>query len=224
MSLRPDSPFELIDFPRDRYTFPFAGWEAEFGVYQWFYVSGVRNLLTYARLTNRSLIYGFKDEAIRSVPKSWREVFWIGDWGDVAKLQVSRILSGMPVRFDKACLSLLCIEHAVHGMPWRDSNLNPYNHVKLSPAFFVVDGLESAIGSLSTRALIRDAAEHIGQSMQFVERSARYRLPMTYRSASKLVEFLSEKGYHQCEVRMLSTRSDRGRIPVKSPNAEESVI
>jgi len=223
MISRPTSCLDLLDFPRDQFGFPFPGWEIEFGIYQWFYVSGVRSLLSSARALNRTFVYQSMPKAIRNVPALWKEEFWPGDWDDLAKLQISRVLGGRPVRFDKACIALLCIEYAlkeIGSLRGYDGTFGLYNNARIAPAFFIVDRLDAV---LVNRSLTREAAVYLGQSTSFVERSARGRSAMTYGTASKMVEFCSSKGFPQCSVRMLMDRTDRGRMVSKTPNPDEAV-
>jgi hypothetical protein len=217
--LRPDSIYDLVEFPRNRFAFPFLGWQREFGIYNWFYVTHAQTVIARSGIFQVSTLVRFRETAIYNCPEQWKEEFPFGSWDELAPVQLYRIAKGKTLRFDKACLGILCLEAAVAE---RSSKIDVYEMVKIDPALFVVDGLDDLVRQ-QNREIMLAAAVHTKQSLRFIERAGREGQPMTYKTASELAEFLNDRGYRRCEVRMIVDRTDRGNIRTKQPLSEERV-
>ena len=140
--------------------FPFSGWELMFGIYQWFYIERFNHLFGAGKIKRLKDFEAVIPQAIKNVPPLWKDEFYIGDWDNLAFSQIRRAASGRAMRFDKAVLTVLCLEQII------GDKIDIYNEIAISPAIFVLDGFSSVYRELDG-ARRRQLAVEIGQPEKF---------------------------------------------------------
>jgi hypothetical protein len=206
---------ELLDIPTDRFQFPFTNWRTEFGIYKYFYVRGQFRNVRVSHLEH------FKREAIENIPLNWVEEFPEGDWKSISHIQLSNIIRGYNSRLDKCAMYMVCASY-IFGMYRQVDNIR----MKISPAIFVVDGIEKITSLPKYKDIIAEISSAISQPISFVISSVRDGFPMTITSADAMVNFIRDTVSMDCNVRMLTDRADRNRYrryPQKTPNKYEVV-
>lgn len=137
----PANPYDLI-VPQSP-DFRQAGWEYEFGKYQFFYVVGCRPLMFKAGISDQSVVA--KHPLDRTQSAGWVDQFPGFHWDEsFAANQVWRAIRQKPQQFSKACLSVIAVMNAVEAHGTRSSFLKEHkstsisHFIKIKPAVFYV--------------------------------------------------------------------------------------
>lgn len=140
--LLPDDPCQLIHSAEP--DFRCDGWEYSFGRYQWFYVVGARVALAKNGLNDLSKAANQAENVL--APKSWAENYSTLEWSNFSPAQVRRALQVRPMRFDKACLSIIAIRDVLSKegkeqflIENKDRCVSHW--IKIRPATFEIPGL-----------------------------------------------------------------------------------
>jgi hypothetical protein len=214
----------------------FDGWHLQIGPYAWYRVKCFTHAMGLAGVHYRDLLDARRD-AVRSAPERWIEFCptpkSINDefgWGSLGEDRLNEVVfqrsrkkpskngdRSVGVTFPKAALSILALEIAARKTA---PEFDIYEHVRICPAIYFVDGLDNAWPLLTAdeRGRLRDATFQVGVDAATL--TAEKKRPMTYDMAERLRVALASKS----GIGSVARLPDIGKpSPSSKPNHLEKV-